>query len=222
MSNSNGKEIPPKPLGFGRTLEQEKESLYLLTSAEQEINRFLALLKEMQKLIGIQKMTKKVKDFEKKMDQLNKKIEEYLNPKKGASLEQPALGSRRSSGGPNVEEHPLLDPMTGLPPDVLSPEWNDELSEVAADEKLQDKAELENKLKNRLKAKHELVAKLKNELKIAAKARPTPGMKRANELVVQYTKTLDNKIKHVLKPEPEAPAPRPERPPPRPSPFSGG
>jgi hypothetical protein len=186
--------------------QKSEEELNLLTNVERQVQGVLGEVQYIVEIVETNKKIAPVEDIEGKIKAAQRKIDAYLSLSNDAdpSIVQ-EQSNRRTSGGLDVEQNPLIKEMGGLPPEVISPEWREE-----SQEKMLDKTELENKAQKKLKDRAELTNKLRNRLAAKPKAAPkiTPKFAQAKPTV-----------KLIERPAPPAPAPAPKRTPPRPSPF---
>lgn len=146
-------------------------------------------------------MRKKIKDA-------YNRIQAYMAAENQAELD--AIANKRDSGGINLEQNPLIRDLGGLPLEIISSEWAENVSNVL------DKTELQNLIRNKLQAKLKLAAQLR------ARNKPTNQPKPASPAITpkykKLEKTLDNILKAIPQPEPEPrPAPifTPDKPRPR-------
>ena len=120
--------------------------------------------------------------------------------------------NRRTSGGIDVEKNPLIKEMGGMPLENISSEWREQI-----EEKILDKAELENLVNKKLKNR----AKLANQLKEKNKLKSQPKMRAGQQITPKFKKIqMQETLKYILKEEPK-PIPAP-KPPPVPRPFGYG
>lgn len=210
----------PGVLGFQIKKDEtiKEEELSRLKAADQLINVVLGEMQYINKLLGHRKIAP-VEDLPEKIDAAYQRINNYIN-KKQQTLEHGTEPENEAKSGPPLEKHPLLPELGGmnLEWDKLDKEWMKDLGV----ENIQDKTEMQNKIKeklqNRIKNALKMAAKLQNKIKNKPGFKPV--QKQVNELVVKYKLTLDDlKNKPILKPE--APEYRPQYvpPPPRPTPM---
>jgi hypothetical protein len=194
-----------KNLGFVRDFESEKrdDDLQLLTIIEKQVQGVLGEVQYIAETIETHKKVAPVEDVEAKIKKSYEKIKKLMNPENAdpnMALEGDA--NRRTSGGIDVEQNPLIKEMGGMPLEDISPEWREQV-----EGKILDKAELENLVNNKLKNRVELA----NKLKAKNKLKSQPKMRAGQQMMPQFKK-IQETIKYILKnaPEPQpAPAPKP-------------
>lgn len=200
MSHAKGKN-----LGFARDLESEKrvDDLQLLTIIEKQVQGVLGEVQYIAETIETHKKVSPVEDIEVKIKKSYEKIKKLMNPENAdpnMALEGDA--NRRTSGGINVEQNPLIKEMGGMPLEDISSEWREQI-----EGKILDKAELENLVNNKLKNRVELANKLKAQNKLKSQ----PKMRIGQEITPKFKK-LQETLKYILReaPEPPKPAPAPQ------------
>lgn len=213
MPRSNGKnptsfkgsdpKAPPSGMGFVRDFESEKreDDLQLLTIIEKQVQGVLGEVQYIAETIETHKKVAPVEDIEAKIKKSYEKIKKLMNPENADPNLAETNANRRTSGGIDVEQNPLIKEMGGMPLEDISPEWREQI-----EGKLLDKSELENLVNNKLKNRVELANKLK------AKNKPTAQPKlRAGQQITPKFKKIQETLKYILKeaPEPPAPAPKP-------------
>lgn len=209
--NRSGKEPPsgthsaPPSMGFLRDVEaqQREDELQLLTTVEKQVQGVLAAVQYIAEILSTNKTVAPVENINAKIKAAYEKIKALLNPDIDPDQVLEEV-KRRTSGGINLEQNPLIKEMGGMPLEVISAEWS-ELIEG----QILDKAELENMVNNKLKNRVELANRLKakNQPKLRASPQMTPKFQKIRET-----------LKYILKemPPPPRPAPRTTIPPPRP------
>jgi len=206
-----GEKIPhSSSIGFMKTFEEQKreEDLQLITDVERQVGGVLAEIQYIAKLLEDNKKMAPVEDLPSKIRKSYEKIKKLLNPENAAQQELGPEANKRTSGGIQLEENPLIKELGGMPLEEISPEWQEVIEGT-----ILDKAELENLVNKKLKDRVELANKLKAQNKLTnqpkMKAAPGPAIK------PQYEK-LQQTLKLIFKEMPPPPTPTPQVKPPRP------
>lgn len=215
----------PKTVAFLSEAKEEirEENLNRFKAADNIISAILRLMQYINGKMGLNEIGP-VENLEQKIKDAMDEIDRYI-ARNEQSIENGSDPNAEQESGPDLLEHPGLEAMGGMMDwKLINKEWKD--ADEAGVEKLQDKAELENKLKAKAKLKNEITNKVKNQLKMklghamkmtkAFSPGPTPGSggpAPAPAVTVKYELKLE-----ALKPllEMPAPAPRPEAPAPLP------
>ncbi len=200
--------FPASTIGYLADIEQQKkQDDQLLSAINKEVQGVLGQLQYISELLETNKNIGPVEDLNQKIKAAYEKIKALLNPENNlnAGLEATPGGA----AGVSVEKNPLIKEMGGMPLDVISPEWRDVI-----EGQILDKAELENLINHKLKARVELANKLKAKNKLTHQ----PKLKPAQPLLPKFKK-LQETLKYIIKeiPPPPKPAPTPSIPPPRPN-----
>jgi len=201
MSHTKGKN-----LGFVRDLESEKRDseLQLLTDIEKQVQGVLGKVQYIAETIDTHKKVAPVEDVEAKIKKAYEDIKKLMNPENAdPNMSLEANANRRTSGGINVEQNPLIKEMGGMPLEDISPEWREQI-----EGQILDKAELENLVNKKLKNRVELA----NKLKAKNKLKSQPKMRIGQQITPKFQqikKTLEYIFREAPKPPEPAPAPKP-------------
>jgi len=203
-----------KTLGYIKALgEQKKEDdLNLITAVEKQVQGVLSEVQYIAELLETNKKMAPVEDLRGKIKAAYKKIRSLLEPENAKpGMEQET--NRRTRGGIQLEENPLIKEMGGLPLEVISPEWQDKV-----EGEILDKTELENLVNKKLKNRIELANKLKAQPKLRAQPKLGNQPKPGQQMTPKFKK-IQETLKYIMKemPSPPQPAPAPSRP--RPTPY---
>lgn len=200
MSNESVEEVKTPVIGFQKErIDEKREDARAREKAlNGDIAKYLETVHYITKINEEQKIAE-VEDIKKKRKKAMEKLaKQFRAEASGQSLTNEAGGP--SGDNIPVEAHPEIEDMGGMAPEIddLNIEEYSELFDIDPNQVL-DKTELENQLKNKLKARNEL--KMQN----APKAQPsTPAPK----MTPTYEKKYTN-VPPMAKPEPEEPRYRP-------------
>lgn len=209
--DATAKSNQKKLLEFMQAYQEEKreDDLNLLTAIEKQVHGVLRELQYIAELLGTNKNIAPVENIREKIKAAYEKIKAYLNSEP-TEPSATAEGNRRTAGGIQVEQNPLIKEMGGMPLETISAEWRELVEGTVL-----DKSELENLINNKLKNRAELANKLTNKLKLQNKLAQQPKVKVGQQITPKFKK-IQETLKYILKEVPPPPKPIHTITPPRP------
>jgi hypothetical protein len=203
MSAGRKEEGHPPSIALMKNFEEQKreDDLNLLSIIDKQVQGVLGELQYIAEILETNKNVAPVENLNTKIKAAYEKIKAYLDPNTNLEQVMAIEANRRTVGGIQLEQNPLVKDMGGLPLEVISSEW----SQVVAG-KILDKAELENLVNKKLKDRVELA----NRLKLQHKLSNQPKMKIGHAITPKFKK-IQNTVKYILKEMPPPPKPTPAR-----------